>query len=157
MTGLDRLGVGRVVVLGAGNTLRGDDGAGPAVAARLAELFPALSFDGGQAPENYLGPLRRAAPETVVLVDAADFSGTPGEIRVLSADDIEGVTLGTHGAPLDGLMRLIEGETGATTHLVAIQAKNTSLGAAMSEEVRRAVDRLVEDLSRVLGRCSGQD
>ena len=44
----------RVAVVGVGQRLRGDDGAGPAVAQRLAPLADAalLVVDAGHAPEN---------------------------------------------------------------------------------------------------------
>lgn len=155
MISLEELAVGRVVVLGVGHALRGDDAAGSVVASRLRERFSGLVFDGGQAPENYLGPVRRAAPDTVFVVDAADFSGEPGEIRVAASGQIDGAMLGTHGTPLDVVMTMIETETGAKTHLIAIQGRAVDLGGSMTREVEGAVDGLVEELSRILGARGG--
>ena len=68
--------VGRIAVLGIGNDLRGDDGVGSLVARSLRERFPDAAFDGGQAPENQAGPLRRARPDTVVaIVSDHGFTG----------------------------------------------------------------------------------
>jgi hydrogenase 3 maturation protease len=144
---------GRVVVLGVGNTLKGDDGAGPAVAEALRRRFPERAFDVGQVPENFIGPIRRARPDTIILIDAADFGGTPGETRIASACEIQGLTLGTHALPLSVFMAAIADEIGAEVHLVAIQATTTALGGTMSAVVSAAVASLVQELERIL-ECS---
>jgi hydrogenase 3 maturation protease len=149
---LDELAEGKVVVVGIGNTLRADDGAGSLVAERLRERYPDVVFDGAQAPENYLGPIRRASPAVVVLVDAADFGGTPGEVRMATAEDVEGLMMGTHAAPLSMFMRVLDHETGADVRLAAVQVATTTLGASMTGEVADAVDHLVLQLGDLLDR-----
>lgn len=146
----DDLGHGKFVVLGVGNVLRGDDGAGSWVAAALEGRHPGLAFDGGQAPENYMGPVRRARPDTVILVDAADFGGSPGEVRVVTAEEIDGLPLATHGPPLSVLMDAISESTGASPRLVAIQAESTAFGDDMCSDVAAAVERLVSELDDLL-------
>ena len=107
MNSLRAIGRGRVVVLGVGHALRGDDAAGSAVAQALRPRFADRVFDGGQAPENFVGPVRRAEPDTIIIVDAADFGGSPGEIRVAAADDVVGEMTGTYAAPISMLMTLL--------------------------------------------------
>jgi hydrogenase 3 maturation protease len=147
-----RVARGKTVVVGIGNTLMADDGAGPLVAERLSAVAPDAVFDAGQTPENFVAPIRRAAPDTVVLVDAADFGGEPGDVRLATEDEVAGMMLGTHAAPLSMFMRVIKEETGAAVALVAIQGRSTELGGEMSPEVDQAVDRLVEEMTTVLVR-----
>ena len=56
----------RVAILGVGNEMKGDDGAGVRVVRELSQRMPAtpgvLLVDAGQAPENFTGPLRRFRP-----------------------------------------------------------------------------------------------
>jgi hydrogenase 3 maturation protease len=147
---LDGLAAGSVVVVGIGNTLRGDDGAGSLLARRLRDKYPDVVFDAAQAPENYVAPIRRAAPAAVVLVDAADFGGTPGEVRTAVAEDVEGLMMGTHAAPLSMFMGVVAAETGADVRLVAVQVANTELGREMTREVADAVQELVSRLDELL-------
>jgi hydrogenase 3 maturation protease len=147
---LDGLAAGTVVVVGIGNTLRGDDGAGSLVAQRLRDKYPDVVFDAAQAPENYVAPIRRASPAAVVLVDAADFGGSPGEIRTAVAGDVEGLMLGTHAAPLSMFMRVVAGETGAEVRLVAVQVATTELGEEMTRDVADAVQELASRLDELL-------
>jgi hydrogenase 3 maturation protease len=143
---------GRLVVVGIGNTLRADDGAGCMVAERLAVNHPKVVFCVGDTPENFVAPMRRAAPDVAVLVDAADFGGIPGELRWASAADVEGLMLGTHAAPLSMFMAVLEQETGARVALLAVQAATTTLGGQPSAEVIRTVETLVTELGRELER-----
>jgi hydrogenase 3 maturation protease len=152
---LDGLAGRKVVVVGIGNTLRGDDGAGSLVADRLRAWHPDVVFDAAQAPENYLAPIRRAAPDVVVLVDAADFGGRPGEVRTASAEDVEGSMMGTHAAPLSMFMRVLKEDTGADVMLLAVQAVTTELGGDLSDEVAGAVDGLVSRLNEILEERAG--
>ena len=65
--------VQRIVILGMGNELDGDDAAGIQVARRLqsslADCPHVLVIDGGNAPESYTGKIRQFGPDFVLLVD----------------------------------------------------------------------------------------
>ncbi|MCS6742969.1 hydrogenase maturation protease, partial [Acinetobacter baumannii] len=87
------------VVLTVGNSMMGDDGAGPL----LADLMEANPIDGwmvingGSAPENVSYQIRALQPQCVVIVDAADIGLKPGEIRVIDPDYIaEMFIMSTH-------------------------------------------------------------
>jgi hydrogenase 3 maturation protease len=141
---------GRVVVLGIGNDLRADDGAGSILARSLGQRFPGAAFDGGQAPENVSGPVRRARPDTVIIVDAADFGGAPGETRFATPGGAGGLTLGTHALPIGTFMTALGEMTGAAVHLVAIQAATTEFGGAMTPDVAAAVGEVGRELAAIL-------
>lgn len=157
MDRLAKMVSGRVVVLGVGNSLRGDDGAGPAVAGALEGEFPGVVFDGGQAPENLLGPIRRASPDTIVLVDAAAFGDRAGAVRVATADEVGGMMVATHGAPMGMIMKALSEETGASTVLVAVQVGSTNLGEPMSDAVSAAVASVAKELRALLARSIGRE
>ncbi len=88
----------RILILGYGNPLRGDDGFGPALAQRLQDALrnnDAIEIIAShQLALEYAEPLSRA--ERVVFIDARDC-GTPGEIffeKLPNAADVP-----AHGAP----------------------------------------------------------
>jgi hydrogenase 3 maturation protease len=152
ITGIRDIAHGRVVVVGVGNTLKADDGAGSLLAQKLKGRFQDVVIDAAGVPENYLGPVRRAEPETIIIVDAADFDGEPGEIRIVAGDDVGGFPGGTHATPLSLFMMVVSEETGAGVHLVVIQATTTEFGGDMSPEVASAVERLAQELTEILER-----
>ncbi len=78
------------VLLCVGNSMMGDDGAGPLLA-EMCAAKPAGEWrviDGGSAPENDVAAIRDLRPARLLLVDATDMGLNPGEIRVVNPDDI---------------------------------------------------------------------
>lgn len=141
----------RVAVVGVGHALRGDDAAGLALAERAAPLSGEnlLVLEGGPAPENVTGVLRRFKPELVLLVDAAEMGATPGTVRWLSAREVEGLSATTHTMPLSILAHYLEQELGCQVYLIGIQPGQNGIGEPLSEVVERAVDAIGDGLRAV--------
>ena len=148
---LNRLGEKRpfrLAVLGVGHELRGDDGAGLAVARGLRPFASErlLVVEAGHAPENHTATVRRFAPTLVLLVDAAQMDEPPGTIRWLAPDDITGVSASSHTLPLHMLARFLQAEMDCEVALLGIQPADTSLGAPLSESVETAVSTIIQAL-----------
>ncbi len=143
-----------ILVLGAGNILRSDDAAGCVVAERVAERFPASVIDGGLVPENFVGPIRRFGPGTVIIVDAADFGAEPGALYIAHEDDVAGDMFGTHGAPLSLFMRALKESTDCDVILVAIQVGTMELNVPMTPRVESTVGTLTDALVELLERTA---
>ena len=84
----------RVLVLGCGNILFGDDGFGPEVVAHL-EVHHTIPedvcvADAGTSARKILFPilLDEQRPEHIIIVDAVDAGRRPGEIFEISVEDI---------------------------------------------------------------------
>jgi hydrogenase 3 maturation protease len=139
---LDRLRGSSVVVLGVGNTLKGDDAVGPQVCARLAGKVSATVIDAGTVPENYVQPIVRAAPDILLIVDAVDFGAAPGSLRVFDLEEIEAFALSTHALSLHLFIDLIRSEKEMTVVAVGVQPGHTSVGEPVSASVQESVDVL---------------
>jgi hydrogenase 3 maturation protease len=148
---LRRMLSGRVVVACVGNDWRCDDGVGPFVGKMVRPTDSLTVLDCGETPEKYLGVIARLRPEKVVVVDAADFGGAPGEIRAIARDEIGGEAISTHAARLVLLTDYVEASTGAQTFFVAIQPESLEFGAPMGSAVSAAARSLAEAMNRVVG------
>lgn len=142
---------GRVAIVGVGNPMRGDDGAGPSLIEMLksghgASTMNCQLFDCGQTPENYLAPIAEFKPDTILIIDSAQFCARPGEMRLFEAEDIKGQGISTHNAPLSLFVDYLERETEADIFLLAIQPGRTKLGEEMSPEVKEALQLLKDRL-----------
>ncbi|MBU1694796.1 MAG: hydrogenase 3 maturation endopeptidase HyCI [Verrucomicrobia bacterium] len=146
---------GNVCILGVGNRMRGDDGAGSWVAEGLAGRVSVPVFDGGMAPENYLEKIAALRPDTVLIVDAVDFGGSPGELRLFRAEDVGPGGLSTHALSLSLAAEYLRTRGPATVRLLAIQPADTGLGRPPSEAVCRAVERAVRMLKNILPLSAG--
>ena len=136
---------GKVVLLGIGNTLRSDDGAGSLLASRLKDTVPYIVYDAGANPENYLGKIIKDNPDNIIIVDAADFAGKPGEIRLLEGQELKTSNLfSTHNASISLTINYLQSSIGADIIILIIQPKSTVFGDSLSSQVDNAVKTLAE-------------
>jgi hydrogenase 3 maturation protease len=133
------------ILLGIGNPLNGDDGAGTYVAEQFRkDSWIPLSC--GTAPENFTGIIRRTHPDCLVLVDAAAMGLFPGEYRVIPRQRIADVSMGTHQLPLSMLIDFLSDSAGQII-LIGIQPERVAAGEEISPRVRGGADRLLHILS----------
>ncbi len=131
------------VVLGVGNRMRGDDAVGPLVAEGLLNRGFERAFDCGTAPENFVGPVSRLDPSDVLFVDAVDFGGSPGEVRLMGGESLGPQAASTHAPGLGPLADLLSADRGRTCCVLAVQPETLRWGADVSEAVARSVERIV--------------
>jgi hydrogenase maturation protease len=140
-----------LLVLGLGNVLLTDDGAGPAVVARLRDGYAATTgvriLDGGTlglALLPYLEDARR-----VILVDAVAADEPAGTLVRLEGADV-GPAVATRLSPHQiGVADLLDG---ARWHdreperlvLLGVVPESIELGVGLSEPVRRALPQLID-------------
>ena len=142
-----------VVIMGVGNELRGDDGFGVILAERLEGRVPQRIFVTFDLPEDYAVKAADLRPELVLVLDAADFGGEPGEVRLIRAEDIPPTPGVTHRPSLEMLARFLELDAGAQTWVLGVQPQmdRLGLGDEMGVPVTRAVEALDALLVDVLG------
>lgn len=137
------------IVFTVGNSLMGDDGAGPLLAEKL-EREPAAGWqviDGGSAPENVMHAVRAAAPDRVLLVDAAEMGLPPGSIRRIDPGMVaDRFLIDTHAIPLDFLIASL-GETVGEVIFVGIQPARVAFYEDMTPAVTAAVGHLHRGLA----------
>jgi len=135
---------GRTLIMGVGNELRGDDGVGPFVARALVGKVALPVIEAGEVPENYGDRIRAARPDTVLVIDAVDFGGQPGEVALFTVEEIaERVNISTHGPSLRILATYVRETVGAEVVLLGIQPATTAFGVSLTPEVRKAGERVV--------------
>jgi hydrogenase 3 maturation protease len=128
------------ILLGIGNILRGDDGAG----SYLARIFYGegwVSIDGGTMPENFTSVIRKKHPSLLALVDAADMGLPPGEFRRIPLDRVADVSLGTHGASLTSFISYVSSFVDEVI-FIGIQPETIHDSPSLSHPVKKAADRL---------------
>lgn len=134
------------MVLGVGSEFNGDDAAGIAVVRALekkqGDLTNLLVLEGGAAPENVTGRIRRFSPELVILVDSADMDLPPGAIAWLDLNEVDGLSATTHSLPLSVLAKYLRAEVGCEVGLIGIQPELLTFGAPLSPPVNKAVEEL---------------
>lgn len=141
---------GTVAIVGIG-TRGNDDEAGLALLERLRGRTTAVLFEAEEVPESYVGEIVACRPDTVLLVDAVDFGGAPGEVGLFSQHELTGrPPVSTHRLPLGLVMKYLEAETRARVVLLGIQPDLESREEGLSPAVERTVAALADLLVGLL-------
>lgn len=137
----------RFGVVGVGNTLKGDDGAGPALVALLGAGGAPFPFvDASEVPENYGGWVEKHGLEAVVFVDAVDFGGAAGEWCIIPFEDLMHSASSTHRLSLHFLIRYLTERWKGEALLAGVQPKGLKLGEGLSPEVEAGIKSLANAL-----------
>ncbi|MFH1941259.1 MAG: hydrogenase maturation protease [bacterium] len=137
-----------VVMIGLGNRDRSDDGFGLELARRLKERFAERIFseDEKSVEGIVLELIEREDVQTFLFVDATDFSGGPGEVRLFTDNDGEQFvpSFSTHKVPISLLIEIIR-QHGKKFLLLGVQPESTQLFGGFSRSILDVMDRLEEE------------
>lgn len=165
--------VERVAILGIGSELRADDAVGllvlnhlqekPSVASKTLSHFikcdrsatrtakkstPAefilKLFNGGTAPENLTGEIRRFKPGHLIMIDAVELGKRPGTIALLDLNRIKNTAFLTHKLPIKLMLDYLAAEMTFTAIFIGIQPRSLDFGGPVSKEVSRASRELAD-------------
>lgn len=144
MINLDNILKGKVVIIGIGNIMKGDDGVGPTFIKMIEDINDYICIDGGTAPENYAGKIVKENPDTVLLVDAVELDKEPGNYEILEENDILDTGFTTHDISPKLFMDFIRQGCDADIYMLAVQPESMKVGKPLSKEVEKSLDCLVE-------------
>jgi coenzyme F420 hydrogenase subunit delta len=152
----------KVLILGCGNVLMGDDGFGPAVIKKLQQRFSLPDYahaeDVGTAIRGVLFDitLLDKRPEHIVVLDAVDKPGrTPGEVFEIAVDDIPEekiVDYSVHQYPTTNMLKGIQDQCGVKVTIVVGQVASQleEVRPGLSKPMRAAVVKAAEKVIELL-------
>jgi len=134
----------KYILMGIGNTLRGDDGIG-SIIAQIFKDRDWLSMDCGVVPENFTSIIKKNKPDLVVLIDAVEMGLKSGEFRIISPDRISALHLTTHSMPLSFLISYLKDYT-QDLIFIGIQPKIIDYSNSVSSEVLKSSGEILKIL-----------
>ena len=136
-----------VLVLGIGNLLLGDDGAGLQLLERLAADIGAFGgdvelVDGGTQGLALLGVI--AHRKTLIILDAVQLGGAPGTVHVKRGMELlrlGHVSATAHEGNAGEMLRasMLLGDLPEHMALIGVEPARLKTGIGLSDEVRRAL------------------
>jgi len=138
----------KTLIVGIGNTLKGDDGAGPLVCQRLSGKVCAEIIDAGTVPENYIQPIVEKAPQNLLIIDAMDFGASAGTINIFKPEQLSSVVTSTHTLSPRLFTQVVCQNIEVNVYFVGIQPAQIGLGQSVSEPVSRAIQQLAQTLAK---------
>jgi coenzyme F420 hydrogenase subunit delta len=142
----------RVLILGVGNTLFGDDGFGPAAAdyllnnCKIPDDVYVMDVGIGAGDVLFTVALSQERPEKIVVLDAVDVKKRPGEVFELSIDELPEnkiTDFSMHLFPSTNLLRELRDKMGVEVVIIACQAEKIPevVSPGLSESVKRALPK----------------
>lgn len=142
-------------IIGIGNTLMSDDGAGVRVLEYLDGLPAHVEVvelaTGGMTLLHHLEKYRK-----VIIVDAADFGGTPGEVSLFTPEEVTSIkTVGysLHDLDILAVLRIAKqlGTHPDTVIIAAIQPASLDMKEGLSGAVEEALPGLARRIAEMAG------
>jgi len=149
-------GRGKTLIVCVGNTLRRDDGVGCYIAAQLKSTPQVKIIDAGFSPENIIDEAIAFSPKRMIIIDAADFNGLPGEVRIIAEESIPLNSVSTHAIPLNVITGIIKDSVNCEVVFIGIQPEDVSLGEGICLAVKKTAEEIIRLLEKNLtrsGRC----
>lgn len=101
-------------------------------------------------PENAVSALRRFKPDLVVLMDAADFGGTPGEIHWIDPQVTSGFSASSHTLPFSVLAGYLAREFKCEVCLLGIQPHSLEFDSGFSSPVKNSLTVMLKEMVNLL-------
>lgn len=136
---------GKYLLVCIGNELNGDDGVGPYVFELIKDYENVNAINTFTLPENFLDQIIEEEPDYIIMIDAADFGGKSGEIRILDIETLQKLHLSTHRMPIKIFTNELK-NAGIGVYLVGIQVLQLGLGVQMSSEVEFACNEFAANV-----------
>jgi len=148
----------KLVIMGIGNEMRGDDAVGIKVIEKLRGRVPnwVVLLICGSTPENFLGTVERLKPTHILMVDAAKLNSEPGSIALIDTNLISGIAISTHYMPLHISAEYLRRTTKAKIKLLAIQPQDISLHIGLTEKLEKTTEIIAKLLCEVFNQVSSQ-
>jgi len=132
------------ILMGIGNTLRGDDGIGSIIARNFKDN-DWLSLDCGVVPENFTSIIKKNKPHLVVLIDVVEMDLKPGEFKIIPLEKINTMHLTTHSIPLSFLISYLKNFTREII-FIGIQPKIIDYSTSISPEIFKSSEEIIKIL-----------
>ena len=146
---LSKLRDSSTIIVGIGNTLKGDDGAGPLVCEQLRGNVCAEIIDAGTVPENYIQTIIKKAPQNLLIIDAIDFGALAGTINIFKPEQLDSFAFSTHTLSPRLFVDMVCKYIKVDVYFIGIQPAQMQLGQPQSEQVNEAIQWLAGTLIEI--------
>lgn len=142
----------KLVIMGIGNDIRGDDGIGPYIVENIKHLESSnvSILNVTTAPENFTGKIRKIDPTHIIIVDAVIMNEGPGKIKIVKKEEVAGVSISTHSMSLSYFVNYLELEKPYNILFIGIEPESMELGQGLSPLVKSSSDEIINIFTEIL-------
>ena len=140
----------KTAIIGIGNPLKKDDNIGNLIVEKLNKENKDKNFvfiKTQLTPENYLMPLKKSKPKNIYFIDAVEFEGKTGEVKIFSLDEIEKIKITTHNLPITVYK---DHFPNTEIKLIGIKVKDIDFGEGLSKEIKNKFDDILKEVKKII-------
>ena len=138
------------LIIGIGNTLRQDDGAGILLVENLLQNGYRNALVVHSTPENYIQKIAAMPGEARLWIDIVNWKALPGEYRIFNKSEIGYFAVSTHNYSLSVLVDFLRSFRDIPDYFLGIQPKTTNLGEGLSVEIEKTVSDISKQILQFL-------
>ena len=131
------------VIMSIGNPIKSDDNIGNIVVERLGTDIVKIRAE--TTPENFLERLKDCTE--LIIIDALEFGGEPGQVEVFDLENVEDRVLTTHSIPIELFKKFLPN---TRIKVVGIQPKSLEFGDKLSKELEEKLDYVIEEVKTLV-------
>lgn len=140
----------KLVILGIGNEVNGDDAAGVLIVRKIKKKLPTIAqvrlIEGSIAPENYSKKIREFDPDWIWLIDAAHTGAIPGAVKFIPLENIAEIGANTHRLSPNLLLYYLHLQFDFKALMIGVQPENIQSFSSISARVRKSINNTSEFL-----------
>lgn len=130
-------------VISIGNPIKSDDNIGNVVLDRID--VDAVKIRAETSPENFISKMEGC--DEIIVLDALEFGGSVGEVKVFDLECVEDRLMSTHSIPIAMFKRFFPD---SKITVIGIQPENIDFGDELSDGIRDRLDSIVRDVEETI-------
>lgn len=138
------------IVIGIGSRIKKDDNIGNLVAEALKKkkVEGCEFLIGEEAAENFLNAVKEKKPEEIFFIDAAEFKGSIGEVKIFGAEQLKNLSLTTTHTPPIGIFLKLLPKT--KVKFIGIKVKEVDFGTSLSKEIKKLFPKITKKVESLI-------
>jgi hydrogenase 3 maturation protease len=138
------------LIIGIGNELRSDDGAGIILVQQIQKSGYKNTLIVGATPENYLQKIIALPGESRLWIDAINWGSPAGGYKIFQKEEINHFAISTHNFSLTVITKFLNEFRPIPDFILGIQPENLKLGENLSPQVEHIVNELAGIINKQL-------
>ena len=134
----------KIVFVGLGNWMRCDDAAGLVLTEQIENsgaFYNSHFIKADTTPENCLARILQHDPQLIIMIDSADWGGSPGDITWISNEKIDNANISTHSYSISLIEKYLKANGPSEVKYLVIQPYKMDFGFALSEQVEKKLSQ----------------
>ena len=138
----------RIALVSMGSPLKTDDDIANQVLDKLKGRDSLLKVRAEAVPENFIKPIKEFRPDVIAFLDAVDFRGGVGEVRLFTLRDMTDIMVSTtHSLPIGIMGQFFPG---VRIMVIGIQPKSIDYGTELSRELEFKMQDITREVEKLI-------